>query len=85
MITFLFLGVGAVFLIWFAYSLDRRAQQDFELKFPPIDDEEFLRRCSPGTNPEVALKVREIFAKFLGVEYERIYPSSRIAEDLGAD
>lgn len=57
----------------------------FEKNFPPISDEEFLRRCRPGTNPEIALRVRRIVAKHLCVPYERVYPSSRFVEDLHAD
>lgn len=57
----------------------------FHERFPPISDAEYLARCKPGTDPEVALKVRRIVAGSLGVEYERIYPSSRFVEDLGAD
>jgi hypothetical protein len=69
--------VGAVVSCW--------DQKRSRRRFPPISDDEFLARCAPGTNPQVALKVRRIVADSLGVEYERIYPSSRFAEDLGAD
>lgn len=61
----------------------REATAAFRKRFPPISDAEFLARCSPGTRPEVALKVRRLVAEELGVEYERVYPSSRF-EDLGA-
>lgn len=61
----------------------RRMRAAFVERFPPISDEEFVARCTPGTNPEVALKVRRIVSDSLGVEYERIYPSSRFIEDLG--
>lgn len=63
------------------------ARQDaarFRQRFPPISDAEFLARCSPGTRPEVALRVRRMMAEQLGVEYDRVYPSSRLIEDLGA-
>jgi hypothetical protein len=56
----------------------------FEGRFPPISDAEFLARCPPGTSPEVALKVRKIVAEYFGVEYERVHPSARFIEDLGA-
>jgi len=49
-----------------------------------MSDAEFVARCTPGTTPKVALKVRQIVAKNLGVDYECIYPSSRFVEDLGA-
>jgi hypothetical protein len=63
----------------------KRRQRAFEERFPPISDAEFLARCTPGANPDVALRVRRIVADALGVEYERIYPSSRFVDDLGAD
>jgi hypothetical protein len=63
----------------------KHQNEAFKLRFPPISDAEFMARCSPETDPAVALKVRRIVAENLGVEYERIYPSSRFAEDLGAD
>lgn len=69
-----------------AFLVDaKRNQQDFNRQFPPISDEEFLARCTPGTRPEVALKVRRIVAKMLAVAYEQVYPSTRFIEDLGAD
>ena len=57
----------------------------FAEKFPPISDEEFVSRCTPGTSPEVALKVRRIIADFLAVPYERVHPSMSFIEDIGAD
>lgn len=54
-------------------------------EFPPISDDEFVARCSPGTSRHVALKVREIVARNLAVEYERVHPSMRFIEDIGAD
>ncbi|PQO27476.1 hypothetical protein C5Y96_18240 [Blastopirellula marina] len=53
-------------------------------KWPPISDDEFIRRCSPGVDRELALKVRRIVAEQLGVDYERVYPEQRFVEDLGA-
>jgi hypothetical protein len=57
----------------------------FNERFPPISDAEFLARCRPGTRPDVALGVRRVLSDSLGVDYERIYPSSRLIEDLGAN
>ena len=51
--------------------------------WPPISDEEFLRRCSPGVRPEVALGVRRIVSEQLGVDYDRIYPEHYFVRDLG--
>ncbi len=74
------------FAVLLAFIADaKRDRRDFGRQFPPIPDDEFLARCPPGTSPEVALKVRRIVATMLAVEYERIYPSTRFVEDLGAD
>jgi hypothetical protein len=66
-------------------ALGRRRQKEFEQRFPPISDAEFLAGCSPGVNPHVALKVRQILSEALAVEHERIYPSARLMADLGAE
>jgi hypothetical protein len=80
-------AVISVLLIAFALSaiVDRRKRLAFEERFPPISDEEFVARCAPGTSPEVALGVRRMLSDALGVDYERIYPSSRLIKDLGAE
>jgi hypothetical protein len=67
------------------YGCERRKRAVMEERFPPISDAEFVARCSPGTDPAVALKVRRILADCLCVEYDRIYPSARLVEDLGAE
>lgn len=64
-------------------ELRRRAA--FLKNFPPISDAEFLALCDPGTDFQTALRVRRIVSDVLGVEYARVYPSSRFIEDLGAD
>jgi len=81
-LTFL-VGLGLLILV--LVSLARRQGELFNKQFPPISDAEFIARCTPGVNPTVALRVRRIVANNLGVEYERIYPSTRFVEDLGAD
>jgi hypothetical protein len=63
----------------------RERRLRFEERFPPISDAEFVARCSPGVNPDIALRVRRIISENLGVEYDRIHPSARWLEDLGAD
>jgi hypothetical protein len=60
-------------------------QRDFAEKFPSISDAEFVAKCSPGVRPEIALRVRRIVADNLGVNYDRIHPSMRFVEDIGAD
>lgn len=54
-------------------------------KFPPIDDDEFIRRCRPGVNRDVALKVRRIISQQLEIEYNRVYPDQNLFSDLGCD
>lgn len=74
---------GAVVAVWVLRA--SRDSKAFDGQFPPISDAEFVARCSPGTSPEVALKVRRIVADHLAVEYDRIRPSTRFIEDIGAD
>lgn len=71
------IGLVAV-LCWLAM---RRPTLD---KWPPISDDEFIRRCSPGVDRERALKVRRIVSRQLGIDYDRVYPEQRFVEDLGA-
>lgn len=67
------------FAVWAKYR-----QGELVDRFPPISDEEFMRRCSPGTDPAVALKVRRIIATHLAIDYDRIHPSMRFVDDLAA-
>ncbi len=64
---------------------DHAAFAAFKERFPPISDAEFLARCRPGVNREVALKVRRIVAEYFAIEYERVHPSMTFIEDIGAD
>lgn len=65
---------------WFDF-LDSDEDND---RFPPISDDEFVARCTPGTDPEIALKVRRMVAEYFGADYARVHPSTRFIEDLGA-
>ena len=81
----IFIFFASLVMVLFACLVwAKRRRAAFEEQFPPISDAEFVARCTPGTDPTVALKVRRILADSLCVEYERIYPSSRLVEDLGA-
>ena len=55
----------------------------FEDKWPAISDDEFVKRCKPGTRREVALKVRRIVSEQLGIPYDHIYPEQHFVNDLG--
>lgn len=81
MMLIIFVGILVPIIFGWGHVLS----SDFNQRFPPIDDDEFIARCSPGVSRDVALRVRRIVARQLGVEYERIYPSSRFVDDLGAD
>ena len=83
MSTYLVYLIPVVLLIIIGSLLGWREARQFKEQWPPIDDEEFLRRCEPGTSQEIALKVRSIFSTCLGVPYEQIYPEQTF-EDLGA-
>ena len=65
--------------------LYRSADVPSKEKWPPITEDEFIRRCPPGVNRERALKVRRIISEQLGVDYDRVYPEQRFVEDLGCD
>jgi len=54
-------------------------------EWPPIDDDEFVRRCPPGVSRSTALGVRRVVSSALGVRYEQVYPEHRLVEDLGAE
>lgn len=84
MTTALLLAAFAVAIVMF-FAVARRDQHSFEERFPPISDAEFLARCKPGTDPEVALKVRKMVAEYFAIEYERVHPGMTFVGDIGAD
>lgn len=71
------LAVGIVIVI-----AERHKQADFDRRFPPITDDQFMALCPPGTNREIALKVRRIVSDCSGIDYEQIYPNSSLIRDL---
>lgn len=76
--------VAAIFLMTVLIVCSFRSVQWLD-KWPPIDDDEFMDRCKPGTNREIALKVRRIVSEQLGIEYDRVYPEQNFVDDLGCD
>ena len=82
-------AVGA--LLWALWRDRQRLRKlwdqhsDYLRTHPPISDEEFLRRCSPGTPPDVALRVREIVAEVSCVPADQISPDARFVDDLAMD
>lgn len=74
------LGVVALMIvIWISVV---RAKRNFLEKWPAIDDDEFLRRCAPGTPRAIALGVRRMVSKHLNIPYEHIYPEQSFIDDL---
>jgi hypothetical protein len=82
--AFAIAGVFVLFAVLVGASTARH-QANFEMKFSPITDDEFMARLPAGTNRDIALKVRRIVATQLAVEYDRLSPECRFVEDLGAD
>lgn len=80
--------LSTIVIGWFVVLLCAIVQNqttvNFAEKWPPIDDDEFLRRCPPGTSRHTALTVRRIVAEQLGITYEQIYPEQTFYGDLDA-
>lgn len=70
-------------MMFISLLLQKRSTAKFNKHFPPIDDDEFIRRCRPGVNRDVALRVRRVVSNSLGIDYERIYPEQSFVNDLG--
>jgi hypothetical protein len=45
-------------VVWQGREAAASFKPRFERRFPPISDAEFVARCTPGTDPAVALMVR---------------------------
>lgn len=63
-------------------GLRSHSVRKFDQKWPPIDDDEFIRRCHSGVDRTVALRVRAIVAEQLGISYDQIYPEQNFVNDL---
>ncbi|QEG22011.1 acyl carrier protein [Mariniblastus fucicola] len=75
--------IAVIFISIVSYSIvEHRRWQD---KWSPISDDEFMLRCSAGTNRDIALRVRRIVSEQLGVDYYRVYPEQSFVDDLGCD
>lgn len=72
-----------VLFIALCHLLEKWRLATFNDRFPPISDDQFMALCPPGTNRNIALRVRRIIADQLGIEYDRIYPTARFTGDLG--
>ena len=77
-ITALVALVILVLLVINGHAVEKRWRE----KWPKISDDEFMKRCPPGTKRDVALKVRRVISEQTGLEYERIYPEQHFVNDL---
>lgn len=73
-------GVAAMFVFGAIYLMFFAPSNAFYKKWPAIDEDEFVRRCSPETNREVAIKVRKIISDVSGEDYEHIHPEQQLIE-----
>jgi len=62
--------------------LAEKHKRNFYEKWPPIDDDEFVRHCPPGADRETALTVRRIVSEQLNIPYANIYPEQSFIDDL---
>ena len=83
LLVFILAVLAAVFAL--GCILERQRRIEIRKKFPPLTDDEFVKRCGLGTDPEVALKVRGIISEQLNIPREEIYPEHRFIDDLHAD
>ena len=72
----LFLVVIGVSLFLLSLFADKRQS----LNYPSISDDEFMAKLPPGTDREIALKVRTIVAEQMGVDREKIHPETRFID-----
>ncbi|MGE0608870.1 MAG: hypothetical protein AB7O62_17375 [Pirellulales bacterium] len=79
---YLLVALLLVFLVHVVIVSEKRRVARFNQRFPPIDDEEFIRRCGPGVNRDTAIRVRKIISEQLGVEYAQVYPEQSFVNDL---
>jgi hypothetical protein len=83
--NYLILAMIVILVAVAAWIRGEHKTAKFNERFPPIDDDEFVRRCGPGVNRDTAIRVRRIISEQLGIEYERVYPEQSFANDLECD
>jgi hypothetical protein len=85
LVAFSFIVLGSLWILLSEISNREHGLFDSNSRWPPIDDDEFIRRCDPGVNRDIALRVRRIVSQQLGVPYDRIHPDQNFVNDLGCD
>ncbi len=83
--SFIFIFMAVALICSLGWYLDSRQRAEFRKKFPPLTDDEFVERCGPNTDRQMALKVRNIVATQLNIPSAEIYPEHRFIDDLHAD
>lgn len=74
-----------IFVLAFSLLYGRCQERTFNDRWPPISDDEFVAKCTPGTSRDTALRVRRIISEQLGVPYEQIHPDQSFVNDLHCD
>lgn len=83
MLTFILFAVCFVIAFVAMVISDWIGIAKFREVYPPISDEEFLRRLSPEVPPEIGLKVRELLCECMGIPENQIYPEVGLLELTG--
>ena len=85
-IAILFVAIVVTFLLWLVRT-DTVGQLyvagSWREKWPAISDDEFVKKCGPGTDRDKALRVRRIVSEQLGIPYDHIHPEQNFVDDLG--
>lgn len=74
------IGITTIALISFVVARQRESR--FNQRWPPLSDDEFIAKCSPGASRDIALRVRRIISEQLDIPYERIHPDQDFVRDL---
>ena len=80
----LLVTIAVAFGLWLVVG-GTGMSRSWKQRWPAISEEEFISKCTPGVNPERALKVRRVISEQLGIPYEHIHPEQRFVEDLHCD
>ncbi|MEM9703336.1 MAG: hypothetical protein AAF907_12920 [Planctomycetota bacterium] len=75
-------GLASTLAVGLWLQVAAEEKEEWEARWPPISDEEFLARCSPGVDPQIALTVRTIFSDISLIPREQIYPEQSLIRDL---
>lgn len=81
--TFAVVGITIGIFVWLCLLAPDSPPPFSEEEWPAISEDEFIDRCPPGTDRDIALKIREIISNQLGIPYDHVYPEQEFVRDLG--